>query len=147
MDIPLCYGTTPAKPEEGKDVFLMATDASLYFIFIKAAIFYLILKLLVMDAYTLYSSMKGQYCTHLHAANPKNLCAYTMSGYNLKSAADQHAIDIIDCLALAYTILSVIFFFVFRRKLNTIRDWLDFNVVSQDDFAILIEDVPKFIYD
>lgn len=147
MDVPLCYGTTPDKPEEGKEVFLVATDASLYFIFVKMVILYLVLKLLVLDAFTLYSSMHGNYCTQLHLANPKHLCAYSLSGYNLNSAANQAAINTIDVLALAFTLLSIIFFLIFRKQLGKIRDWLDFSVVTQDDFAVLVEDIPKFIFD
>ena len=48
---------------------------------------------------------------------------------------------------MVFTLLSIVFFIVFRKKLNEIRDWLDFNIVSQDDFAVLVEDIPKFIYD
>ena len=70
-----------------------------------------------------------------------------MSGYNLKNAVNQAAINIIDILALVYVILSIAFFLIFRKKLDEIRDWLDFNIVSQDDFAVLVEDIPTFIFD
>ena len=146
MDIPLCYSTTPDQPEEGKDVFLLATDVSLYFIFVKMVIFFLILKMLLIDAYTLYASMNGGYCSQLLSTQHKT-CSYTMSGYNLKSAADQSEINIIDILALAFTLISIVFFIVFRKQLNKMRDWLDFNIVSQDDFTVFVEDIPKFIYD
>lgn len=146
MDIPLCYSTTPAKPVEGNDVFMVATDASLYFIFIKMVVFYVILKFVIIDAYTLYASMHGTYCANYLTSTGK-ICAYTMSGYNLKAAADQHFINIIDILALVFVLMSIVFFLIFRKKLNQIRDWLDFNIVSQDDFAILVEDIPTFIYD
>lgn len=147
MEIPLCYSTTPAQPEEGKDVFLVATDASLYFIFVKMVIFYLIMKMIVVDAWTLYSSLHGQMCANMLKLKPPQTCAYTMSGYNLAAAANQSAINIIDYTALAFVLLSILFFYFFRKKLNQIRDWLDFNVVSQDDFAILVEGIPKIIYD
>ena len=146
MDIPLCYSTTPDKPVEGNNVFMVATDASLYFIFIKMVIFFLILKFLIVDAYTLYSSLHGNYCANYHTSTGK-ICAYTMSGYNLKAAADQHLINVIDILALVFVLVSCVFFLVSRKRLNKIRDWLDFNIVSQDDFAVLVEDIPTFIYD
>jgi hypothetical protein len=104
------------------------------------------MKFVVVDAYTLFASMHGNYCANLHTSTGK-VCAYTLSGYNLKAAADQHLINIVDILSLVFVILSMIFFSLFRRQLNKIRDWLDFNVVSQDDFSVLVEDIPMFIYD
>lgn len=89
MEIPLCYPTTPDPPQEGNPVFLVATDSSLYFIFVKMVIYYLIMKVLIFDAFTVYASSKGSFCSSYHAANPTKICAYTLSGYNLKSAADQ----------------------------------------------------------
>jgi uncharacterized protein YegP (UPF0339 family) len=147
MDIPLCYSTTPDPPQEGNQVFLVATDCSLYFIFVKMVIYYLILKVLIFDAFTIYASSKGSFCTNYHAANPNKICAYTLSGYNLKSAADQAYLNIVDILALAFTLFSVIFFIVFRKRMSKVRDWLDFSTISQDDFTVLVEDIPKFIFD
>lgn len=28
-----------------------------------------------------------------------------------------------------------------------VRDWLDFTTISQDDYTVLVEDIPKFIFD
>lgn len=65
----------------------------------------------------------------------------------MKSAQDQDELEIVDILSLAFTVLSIIFFLVFRKKQYELRDWLDYNEISQDDFTVLIEDVPKFIYE
>eukprot|EP00178_Gracilaria_changii_P008793 TRINITY_DN26328_c0_g2_i1.p1 TRINITY_DN26328_c0_g2~~TRINITY_DN26328_c0_g2_i1.p1 ORF type:complete len:175 (+),score=10.79 TRINITY_DN26328_c0_g2_i1:376-900(+) len=115
--------------------------------FVKMVIYYLILKLLFFDAFVSYASTKGSFCTNYAAANVGKACAYTISGYNLKGAASQQFIDIIDILALAFTIISIIFFIVFRKRMAKIRDWLDFNTISQDDYTILVEDIPKYIFE
>lgn len=39
------------------------------------------------------------------------------------------------------------FFLIYRKKQFRLRDWLDFNEISQDDFTVLIEYVPRFIYE
>jgi hypothetical protein len=145
--IPLCYHTTPSPPQPGEEIFMIATDVSLYFLFVKMCIFYLLLKMLVFDAYTAFMSSQGQYCANLHAANPTQTCAYTVSGYNLNSSVDQMTLNIVDILGLAFTVFSIIYFIFFRRELFRIRDWLDFNEVSQDDFTLLVEDIPAFIFD
>lgn len=62
MELPLCYSTIPGKPEVGHDVFLVNTDVSMYFTFIKMAIIYLILRFIVFDLYNILMSSKGGYC-------------------------------------------------------------------------------------
>ena len=123
----------------------MKTDVSLYFTFIKTSILYLLLRVLVVDIYTAYVSQGGHYCeTKLSSNEP---CAYTFSGFNLKSAADQDKLNIIDLLNLAFTILSIAVFLIFRKQVFKVRDWLDFNEITQDDYTVLIENIPKFIFD
>ena len=141
MEIPICYNATPDQPKVGDPVFMLATDVSLYFILVRVIIFYLILKFLVFDAYTFYASMSGKYCSI------NGPCLTTYSGYNLKSAANQSDLDIISYLAFAFVIFSIVFFLIARKQVNKLRDWLDFNEVSQDDFTVLMEDIPKFLYD
>ena len=117
---------------------MVATDCALYFIFVKMVIYYLILKVLIFDAFTIYASSTGSFCTQYQAVNPTKTCSYTLSGYNLKSAADQAVLNIIDILALAFTLFSVVFFIIFRKRMAKVRDWLDFTSISQDDFTILV---------
>lgn len=56
-------------------------------------------------------------------------------------------LNILNILALVFTVFSVIFFIVFRKKMAKVRDWLDFTTISQDDYTVLVEDIPKFIFD
>jgi hypothetical protein len=50
-------------------------------------------------------------------------------------------------LSLTLTIVSIIYFIVYRKKQATMIAWLDRNNKSQKDFSILIEDIPLFIYE
>lgn len=117
----------------------------MYFTFIKMAIIYLILRFLVFDLFNIMKSIDGGYCAEVSSSDEP--CAYFRSGYNLKSAKDQDVLNIIDILSLSFTVLSIVFFLIFRKQQYQLRDWLDFNEISQDDFTVLIEDVPKFIYE
>lgn len=146
IEIEICYGTSPRKPEVGAPVFLVATDTSLYFYFAKMVIVYLLMKLLVVDAWVFYASFQGQFCNHLFSKTGAS-CNYTYSGYNLKATQNQTLLNYLDLAALAFTILSIVFFLIFRKKLAKMQDWLDFNETTEDDFTVLIEDIPAFLYD
>ena len=52
-----------------------------------------------------------------------------------------------DILSLILTILSIIYFILYRRKQSRLIGWLDSNNKSQKDFSLLIEDIPLFIYE
>ncbi len=97
----------------------------MYFTFIKMAIFYLIIRFLVFDVYTILVSSNGNYCEgKAVTAEP---CAYTVSGFNLKANENQMALGALDILSLAFTIISIVFFLIFRKQQYKLRDWLDFN--------------------
>ena len=151
MDIPICYGASPEQPKVGDPIFLLATDVSLYFTLIKVIIFYLVLKFLVVDAYIIYASLNGSYCPNLATLHKTNsvikVCSMTYSGYNLNSASNQSSLIIIDILTCAFALISVIFFIFARKHVNRLRDWLDFNEISQDDYTVLMEGIPSFLYD
>jgi len=146
MEINICYSTSPNKPEVGQPVFLVATDTSLYFYFVKMVVIFLLMKLLVVDAFVLYASTQGQFC-HQNFLKTGSSCTYTYSGYNLMSGSNQAILNYIDLAALAFTILSCVFFTIFRKKLAKMQDWLDFNETTEDDFTVLVEDIPSFLYD
>jgi hypothetical protein len=119
VEIPLCYSTHPQDPQVDHQVFLLSSNTAMYFSFVKMAIVYLVIRVLVFDAYNLYSSINGQYCQH-------HQCAYTISGYNLKSAANQSSLNILDIMAFAFSIISIFYFIIFRRHVFKLIQWLDF---------------------
>jgi hypothetical protein len=52
-----------------------------------------------------------------------------------------------DILSLLLTILSIVYFIIYRRKQAQLIGWLDRNNKSQKDFSLLIEDIPLFIHE
>jgi hypothetical protein len=68
MPIPIEYGTSPfyfcGEPniKAGDRVFLLDSGTSMYFIFIKMCIYYLLMRFLVCDLYNIISSHGGHFC-------------------------------------------------------------------------------------
>ena len=69
MELPLCYSTIPGKPEVGEDVFLIMTDVSMYFTFIKMAIIYLILRVVFFDLVNISKCIDEDYYTEVNRSD------------------------------------------------------------------------------
>jgi hypothetical protein len=131
-------------------VYKLDRNVVLYFIFIKMVICFLLLRLVVFDAYSLYVSSRGQYCAMREAARAKPFCVWTLSGYNLKSAYDQPSLDVLDILALAFTIVSIAYFIAFRKHAYKKYHWLEYydlteNTHTEEAFTLFLKNVPPFI--
>jgi hypothetical protein len=55
--------------------------------------------------------------------------------------------DLIDFLNIGVTLLSIVYFYLCRKYLVKINDLLEQSNITQDDFSILIENIPIFIYE
>ena len=76
------------------------------------------MRFLVFDIYNILASMEGEYCSDLMSKGEDNLCSITISGYNLKSIKNTNQLNILDILSLVFTIVSIIFFYLFRNIQN-----------------------------
>ena len=56
-------------PKSGEDSFLLPAGVYIYFRFIKIVIYYLLLRLLILDFYTIYWSFYGNFCANLLREN------------------------------------------------------------------------------
>lgn len=119
----------------------------MYFTFIKMAIVYLIIRFLIVDIYTIIKSLNGDYCSTLASSGTGETCSYMVSGYNLKHPANQSDLNGIDILNLVLTVLSIVYFLFYRKLAYRLQSWLDYNDVTQDDFSLLIENIPSFLYE
>lgn len=146
IELPLSYDTIPAVPKVGDQKFLLNSGTSLYFTFIKMCIGYLVLRFLICDAFNMWTSYHGHYCKE----NPSKCSDYFnsyFSSYNKHTPADEHLMNIVDYLNVAVTIVSIIYFYFCRKYLSRINDVLEQSNVSQDDFSLLVEDIPIFVYE
>jgi len=120
-------------------VFLLPAGVGVYFRFIKIAIFYLILRFLILDAYTIYWSLYGSYCANLHHENYTDLCLLTISGVNLKTLQDQDKLVMLDWLSLGFTFISILYFWYFRYRIKRDYGWMDIcEDVSQENYSLLL---------
>ena len=131
MDIGLCYPTHPHAPVEKEDVFLLQTGVSMYFTFAKMVIIFLVIRFLVVDIYNVAASAGGHFCSQYALSHTKELCALTLSGYNLKSVQDQGKLNVLDILNLLLTVLSIVYFAIYRKLVYKLQNWLDYNDVNQ----------------
>lgn len=150
LDIPICYSTHPEPPADGNPVFLLKTGVAMYFNFIKMAIIYLVFRFLIVDIFAIIKSIDGHYCSSLLSPgfvySSEYLCSYSLSGYNLKSPEDESQLNMLDILNLVLTVVSIVYFILYRKASYKLQEWLDYNDVTQDDFSVLIENIPKVLY-
>jgi hypothetical protein len=99
--------------------------------FIKMVVFYLIMRVLIIDVYAIYVSLNGSFCANYAATHTTETCVTILSAYNLKATADQNYLNIIDILSLVFTILSIVYFIIYRKVSLRLQNWLDYNDVSQ----------------
>ena len=121
----------------------------MYFLFIKMVIGYLIIRFLVFDIFNILKAINGSYCANSAIANIKMnkfVCSY-ISGYNLFASNNQSSLDQISIAGLVLTIISIVYFVLCKRKQTRLIRWLDRNNISQQNFSVLLEDIPLFIYD
>jgi hypothetical protein len=90
--------------------------------------------------------MHGDYCSALASSAGGETCSSLVSGYNLKHPANQSDLNGIDILNLVLTVISIVYFLFYRKLAYRLQIWLDYNDVTQDDFSILIENIPSFLY-
>ena len=119
----------------------------MYFTFAKMAIFYLLLRFLLVDLFTIIVSINGGYCATFAVANVNSPCTFTVSGYNLKSVSGQKYLNILDILNLILTITSMVFFNIYRKIFYKLQNWLDYSDISQEDYSVLIENIPIILED
>lgn len=123
----------------------------MYFQFIKMVIKYLIIRFLLFDLVNIILSQSGDYCSQaLMWANKESIrsnlpvsetdiCFFTtMSAFNLKSAANQSLLNILDICSLVMTFCTIAYFVLYKKYEYKLVSWLDSNNVSQQDYSVLL---------
>ena len=114
----------------------------MFFSFIKMAIIYLLIVFLVVDAYQLIVNILGNYCD-----KNVNLCEGNFFGkfstYNLyEDKTMKGYVYTMDILCLLIVLGSIPFFIAYRKIQYQIYDKIDAENQTQDDYTILVEDIP-----
>ena len=123
----------------------------MFFCFIKLLITYLIIRMIFYDGYNLYTNMLGTYCElpiHLHSTT---ICVAPWVDFtatpNKNTPVNQQLFFTLDILNLLFTLISIVFFFYGRVKLKQLYELLEGWDVTEDDYTLLIEDIPLIPYD
>lgn len=131
---------------ESKDVFQIQAGDALFFCFVKLLITQLVMRFVIMDAYNLYTNYLGTYCSEPAQVNSKHVCKTLWVDLsatpNKNTFHDQHYFITLDYLNFVLTIVSIIFCLYGRAKLYVLYNQLETWDVTQDDYSVLIEDIP-----
>ena len=143
QEFSLLQSTEPDPPEIDQPTFLLPPGVSMYFKFIKVVIYFLLLRFLIIDLYTIFIGAGGAYCSQLQRQGSTDLCIFTASFANLKTSEDQRKLVMLDYLSCAYTVVSIVFFLYFRTNMKKYYSWLDnCSEVSQENYSIFLENIP-----
>ena len=110
----------------------------MYFMFAKIVIIYLVMRFLLVDAYTLIVSGKGRFCANFATQHATQLCTFYLSGFNLKSVSSQVYLNVLDILNIVLTLLTMVFFIISRKIITRMQEWLDYADINQEDYSILL---------
>lgn len=115
------------------DQFEMNSGASMFFFFVKMAIFYLIIHSGVVQTYNIITNFNS-------TQNPDADSWTIFSLVNKSSETTQ--IQIVEVLGLVLVVFSI-FFFIFIHKIKyQIWKKIDISRQTEDDYAILVENIP-----
>jgi len=93
----------------------------------------------------------GTYCdTYRNKMGQKDLCinwlVSVFSTYNNATAEGQPYLEFLDIISLVVTFISILFCLYGRVKLYELYWFLEKGDITEDDYTILIEDIPPIPY-
>ena len=104
-------------------------------------IFYLIFRFIFADGFNLVTNLVvGTYCSAQTAKQCNHKIYNQMSKANLRD--NEYFLLIQDILNLVVVVISILFFFCYRKKQYHIARVLDENEQTEDDYAILVTNIP-----
>ena len=104
------------------------------------------MRFFILDAYNLYTNQMGNYCSLPAQAKSLTVCTTPLiDNYatpNKSTPQGQPYFIILDFLNLVLTFVTIVFFVYGRIKLFSLYNSLETWDVTEDDYSVLIEDVP-----
>jgi hypothetical protein len=114
---PCCNEKVDVRPFsfwDGTENPLMRSDIILFFSFIRSLIIYLVLHLVVSDAFNLFTNMVGNACGSAHQTScPKTFLTMLATTNKIRH---RNPLLILDILNLLLVVLSILFFYFVRRN-------------------------------
>ncbi len=121
----------------------MPSGVLVYLTFIKGVLLFLAFRFFIFDIWTAIISNNGSFCSELFRTKEKDLCLYTISGYNLKSTANKIGLHALDYFNAALTAFSLVYFVCFKKYLETKRSVIEMEDIEEDHYAIMVDNIPK----
>lgn len=104
-------------------------------------ILYFICRFLVCDGFNLLTNIiLGKYCNDDNQTECEPILWNMISIYNKKD--NQKFIFIQDILSLVFVLLSVVFFFLYRKSQYSKAQLLNNKNQVEEDYTILVENIP-----
>ena len=132
---------------------MLPTTISLYFTFIKAIIIYTAIRFLTVDLFNLLTTFSKQLCA-LAGSKHTNLGKICLSylyrvfpSPSSKQYQYQEAIITLASLNLMFCIIAIFYFVSYQIHCYKLYYFLEHKDIGQDDFTILVENIPSIIYD
>lgn len=138
-DIGICYRTSKIEIEEemGYSEYKLRPGIALFFSFIKMIAVYFIFRFLVSDGFNLLTNIiSGKYCNDDNQTECEPILWNLVSIYNKKD--NQKFVFIQDILSLVFVILSVPFFFLYRKSQYSKAQLLNNKNQVEEDYTILV---------
>ena len=127
-------------------MFKIQAGDALFFCFVKLVISFLVLRFLLFDLFNMYANVQGGYCTEEPQVSSLSICNSPFidifSTPNRSTPKGQHFFIGSDILGLLFTMISIFFFIYGRVKLFQLYLMLESWDVTEDDYSILVEDIP-----
>jgi hypothetical protein len=132
-------------------VFQVQCGDALFFCFVKFLIMLMMLRFFILDAYNLYSNSQGHYCLQSAQVQSTTVCVTpwidNLSTPNKNTPEDSHFFLTGDILNLLFTFVCLFFFIYGRIKLFQLYSMLESWDITEDDYTILVEDIPRIPYE
>ena len=124
---------------------MLNSGSAMFFTFIKMCIVYLLLRFLLTDGFNVITNFMATFCSR----DDVDLCGKNSfaksSLYNKMTPTSEKLIVIVDILNLATVVVSILFFFFYRKYQYGIYSLLDSNAHTQDDYTLFVENIPVFM--
>jgi len=121
----------------GYSEYKLQRGVSLFFSFIKMLVVYCIFRFLICDGFNLITNLvSGKYCADGSQTECEPYTWNVLSGFNKKS--NPKLILIQDILSLVIVVLSIAFFFLYRKRQYNKAKVLNNRNQEEQDYTILV---------
>jgi hypothetical protein len=129
-------------PDGKIQFFVLDSGASMFFTFIKATIIFLAILFALAGLYPIHTSFVSRDYCKMNEEMCGDSWFINFSPVKFSGTNYSYNYDIMNVLNTVMIGASIIFFIAFRRYQYDIYGMLDLNNETQDDFTVLVKNIP-----